>query len=201
MDNSDRPIATIEVDGLCVKCEPALQIAALRYFDAAGPFAAALLEIIGRPLPEPLRATSIEGATGEARFILAWRSPTETLILSSDRVAFSELGQRLVGVADGCMVDQTGGVWPLRVQGYRARDLLLRLGSATSIPRAGEARGGRLAELHVLMVCIQPEEFLLFVERVYANHLLEWIGATAADLSITFEALCGDPQTRRISHV
>jgi hypothetical protein len=39
-----------------------------------------------------------------------------------------------------------------------------------------------LAELQVLTACLAPQEFLLLVERVYANHLLEWIGATAADL-------------------
>jgi hypothetical protein len=34
----------------------------------------------------------------------------------------------------------------------------------------------------VLTACLVSGEVLLLVERVYANHLLEWIGATAADL-------------------
>jgi hypothetical protein len=59
---------------------------------------------------------------------------------------------------------------------------LLRLGAATAIPNLGEARSGRLAELQVLTACLVSGEVLLLVERVYANHLLEWIGATAADL-------------------
>jgi hypothetical protein len=59
---------------------------------------------------------------------------------------------------------------------------LLRLGATSTIPNLGEARSGRLAELQVLTACLLPGEFLLLVERVYANHLLEWIGATAADL-------------------
>jgi hypothetical protein len=59
---------------------------------------------------------------------------------------------------------------------------LLRLGAATAIPTLGEARSGRLAELQVLTACVNAGEYLLLVERVYAIHLLEWIGATAADL-------------------
>jgi hypothetical protein len=59
---------------------------------------------------------------------------------------------------------------------------LLRLGAATVIPNLGEARSGRLAELQVLTACVSPKEYLLLVERVYLNHLLEWMTATAADL-------------------
>jgi hypothetical protein len=58
---------------------------------------------------------------------------------------------------------------------------LQRLGAATAIASLGEARSGRLAELHVLTACVQSGEFLLLVERVYANHLIEWIRATVAD--------------------
>jgi sarcosine oxidase gamma subunit len=102
--------------------------------------------------------------------------------LSGDRAAFDELERQLAAAPDGCMVNQTGGIAILRVRGGKARDLLLRLGAATAIPILGEARSGRLAELQVLTACLAPREFLLLVERVYANHLLEWIGATAADL-------------------
>ena len=58
---------------------------------------------------------------------------------------------------------------------------MLRLGAVTAIANVGEARSGRLAELQVLTACLQPGEFLMLVERVYANHLIEWIRATAAD--------------------
>ena len=79
------------------------------------------------------------------------------------------------------MVDQTGGIRVIQLQGRRAVDLLLRLGAATAIPGLGEARSSRLAELHVLVACVQAGHYLLLVERVYANHLLDWIGATVAD--------------------
>jgi heterotetrameric sarcosine oxidase gamma subunit len=181
MDDVQPTDGAMEVDGLTVRPERELQVASLRYFDFAGGFAAAVHETLGRPLPEPLRAIQVDDATSDTHFILAWRSPTETLLLSQGRVAFARLEQRLAASADGCMVDQTGGLRVLHVAGPRARDLLLRLGAATAIPDLGEARSGRLAELHVLTACVHTGEFLLIVERVYASHLLGWIAATVAD--------------------
>jgi len=182
MDNAQGRPTAIEIDGLSVSTDRDLRIASLRYFHHAGRFAAAVREAVGRSLPEPLRAFQVGSAAQGSYAILAWRSPTETLLLSSDRAAFEELERRLAAAPDGCMVNQTGGIDILRVRGEKAGDLLLRLGAATAIPSLGEARSGRLAELRVLTACLAPKEFMLLVERVYANHLLEWIGATAADL-------------------
>jgi heterotetrameric sarcosine oxidase gamma subunit len=182
MDDAQGKPTAIEIDGLSVSTDRDLRIASLRYFHHAGRFAAAVREAVGRPLPEPLRAFQVGSAAQGSYAILAWRSPTETLLLSSDRAAFDELERQLAAAPDGCMVNQTGGISILRVRGEKAGDLLLRLGAATAIPILGEARSGRLAELQVLTACLAPQEFLLLVERVYANHLLEWIGATAADL-------------------
>jgi sarcosine oxidase gamma subunit len=181
VDNAPGRHRAVDVDGLTVRAQRELHIASLRYFDSAGRFAAAVHETVGRPLPEPLRALQIEGATSDAHLILAWRSPTETLLLTKDGVAFAELEQRLAAEADGCMVNQTGGLGVFRAQGRRVGDLLQRLGATTAIPSLGEACSGRLAELQVLTACVQAGEFLLIVEQVYANHLLEWIHATAAD--------------------
>jgi heterotetrameric sarcosine oxidase gamma subunit len=182
MDNAQGKPIMIEIDGLSVSADRDLQIASLRYFQHAGGFAAAVREAVGTALPEPLRVFQIGSAGQGSYVILAWRSPTETLLLSNDRAAFDELERQLAAAPDGCIVNQTGGIGILRVQGKKAGDLLLRLGAATAIPNLGEARSGRLAELQVLTACLLPEEFLLLVERVYANHLLEWIRATAADL-------------------
>ncbi|HME39296.1 MAG TPA: sarcosine oxidase subunit gamma family protein [Steroidobacteraceae bacterium] len=180
MDDSPGKLEA-DLNGLSVIEERGLLIASLRYFDRADRFVAAVQETAGRCLPEPLQALEVELASG-AQCILAWRSPTETLLLTSAGAAFAELAQRVAAELDGCMVDQTGGISVLRVRGTRARDLLLRLGAATAIPGVGEARGARLAELPLLTVCVQAGEFLLLVERVYANHLLLWIDATTADL-------------------
>jgi sarcosine oxidase gamma subunit len=180
MDDSS-VAAVVESPGVSVTADRGLLIASLRYFDHAGGFAAAVREAVGRALPEPLRAFQIGSATQGSYVILAWRSPTETLLLSNDRAAFEELERELAAAPDGCMVNQTGGIDVLRARGEKAGNLLLRLGAATAIASLGEARSGRLAELQVLTVCVQPGEFLMLVERVYANHLIEWIRATAAD--------------------
>jgi sarcosine oxidase gamma subunit len=155
-------------------------VASLRYFDRAGSFCGVVRETLGQPLPEACRAT-VAAAGRDAQIVLAWRSPTETLLLCKDPAAFAGLEAGLAGVADGCMVNQTGGICVLRVLGPRRGDLLQRMGAPTAIPGLGLARGGRLAEVHVLTACIQEGEFLLFVERVYADHLVEWMRATAAD--------------------
>jgi sarcosine oxidase gamma subunit len=173
--------SAVEVAGLCVRVQRQVEIASLRYFDAADRFVATVREVLGGPIPESLRALHVEARPSGAHIILLWRSPTETLLLSHDPAAFAELEERTAAEVDGCMVVQTGGMRVLRVKGPKARDLLLRLGSATAIPALGEARTGRLAELSVLTACVQAGEYLLVVERVYANHLLEWIRATVAD--------------------
>jgi heterotetrameric sarcosine oxidase gamma subunit len=182
MDSPQRNPISVEIDGLSIRADLEVQVASLRYFHHAGGFAAAVREAVGRELPEPLRAFQVGSATQGSYVILAWRSPTESLLLTNNGAAFEELERQLAGAADGCMVNQTGGILVLRARGDKTGDLLLRLGSATAIAGVGEARSGRLADLHVLTVCVQPEEHLLLVERVYANHLFEWIAATAADM-------------------
>ena len=190
VDEPQELFAAIEVKELTVEGIRGMQVASLRYFDSAGNFAEAVKERIGRALPQPLRAdsatldsTSLGPSTqgGDAKFILAWRSPTETLLLSADRGAFAHLTESLASVPDGCMVDQTGGLCAVRVSGSRAGDMLLRLGSSASIPAVGEARSSRLAELQVLTLCLQPGTVILLVERVYLAHLLGWMSITAAD--------------------
>ncbi len=168
------------LDGLRVEALPGVQVASLRYFDRAGSFGGMVQQALGTPLPQPQRA-ALSAAGDAAQSVLAWRSPTETLLLCSGAALLAELGQRLAGAADGCLVDQTGGISVLRVQGRRAGELLQRLGAMTAIPGLGEARAARLAEVHVLTVCVQSVEYLLFVERVYAPHLTEWIRLTLAD--------------------
>jgi len=172
----------MDAGGLRVEAVLDVQVASLRYFGRAGGFCGVVHETLGQPLPEPCRAT-VAAAGRDAQIVLAWRSPTETLLLCKGPAAFAELEARLAGAAGGCMVDQTGGICVLRVQGRRGGDLLQRMGAATAIPGLGLARGGRLAEVHVLTACIQDGEFLLFVERVYADHLVEWMRTTVADFS------------------
>lgn len=178
MASSPDESSEVEVAGLYVGAQRQVEVASLRYFDPADRFVAKVREFLGGPLPAPL---GVLAESGGARFILLWRSPTETLLLSYDPAALAELDERVASEVDGCMVVQTGGIRVLRVAGPKARDLLLRLGSASAMPALGAACTGRLAELQVLSACVQAGEYLLLVERVYANHLLDWIRATVAD--------------------
>ena len=182
MDSSRGTAFALTIDGLRVQAVDGFQVASLRHFDPAGNFAAAVNDALGEPVPQPLRA-SRSGAVPDAQVILAWRSPTETLLFCKAPAVFAALEQRLASAADGCMVDQTGGICVFRVQGERGRDLLQRLGATSAIPGLGEACAGRLAEVQVLTVCVQTGEFLLFIERAYADHLAEWIRATVEDYS------------------
>jgi heterotetrameric sarcosine oxidase gamma subunit len=167
----------VQVEGLCIMAIDDPQVASLRYFDHAGSFAGALAAALGQPLPSPQGAIRLDAGN-----LLLWRSPTETLFYGLEAQVLAELDARLAGAIDGCLVDQSGGICVFRVAGGRAEETLRRLGAVTAIPGPGEARSGRLAEVQVLTACVRAEEFLLFVERVYAPHLAEWLRTTAADL-------------------
>ena len=139
-------------------------------------------------MPQPLRAAAFDSPRLATHGILAWRSPTETLLLGDGPAAFIELAQRLASMTDGCMVDQSGGFCAIRVQGRKGGELLQRLGAETAIPGLGEARVGRLAEVTVLTAAVRSGELLLLIERVYAEHLQEWLRATVKDMGH-----CNDP--------
>jgi hypothetical protein len=196
--------AGLEALGISVRLESGLLIASLRYFEAAGAFAAALASDLGGPLPEPLRvvrrtvgragtgalgaSAGSVGTTGPGAAdapgpdtMLAWRSPTETIVLTSDIGRFAAVATRAADRSDGHMVDQTDGISAYTVTGTRARDLLVRLGSTAAIPALGESHASRLAELSVMSLCVRPGEIMLLVERVYGSHLMGWIAATVGD--------------------
>jgi sarcosine oxidase gamma subunit len=178
---------------LSVRWDHGLNVASLRYFDPAGLFAAEVGEVLGGPLPAPLRAdrrvlvTAGDGASAEdvssagSELVLAWRGPTETLLVTADAGCLAAVDRFAAARSDGCLVDQTGGMLTLAVAGARASDLLLRLGSTDAVPALGEARTSRLAELSVMSLCARPGEILLLVERVYVRHLFGWIRETIAD--------------------
>jgi len=141
--------------------EVPIHAATLRYFDVAGPFAAAALPAPG--------------------LMLARLRPTETLALSEEAAPIIELRDRLAQVGGGHVVELTGGLKAFRLGGARVAELLSRLGSAAIGLQVGEARRGRFADVPVLVVCERAEEALLIVDRAYAEHLRGWIEATLAD--------------------
>ena len=168
---------------LAVHLDESLQLATVRYFSVDGAFAAAVREATGVTLPE----TQAASGTVDGQMIFAWRSPTETLCLAQSAAPLAALAARLGAASDGCLIDLTGGLKVLRVQGARVGALLRRLGGTASVPRAGESRRSRLAEVPVQTIGLPATpgsaEVLLIVDRAYAPHLLGWIRETLADFA------------------
>ena len=181
MDDTVSRQATIGAPSLRVSLDLTVHVASLRYFDPEGSFAATVRSVVGVALPGVLQSAR---ASDDGGCILAWRSPTETLVLDTDAERFSSLKVALAYARDGCIVDQSGGLWVLRASGGRVSDLLTRLGGSASVPKIGAARRGRLADVSVLALCVEPDETLLVVDRVYSQHLLAWIRETEADFEI-----------------
>ena len=177
-------LTPIQVAGLRVVLEPRLQVASLRYFDRQGSFAGRVHNITGMRLPDSLCALrSAEERTWEA-IILAWRSPTETLMISAAPTLIETLQGAAATLPDGCIVDQRGGDLVFRASGEAVADLIARLGGHGACPAIGESLRTRLADVAVLAVKVQPEETLLIVERSYGPHLMTSIRVSAADLAI-----------------
>jgi hypothetical protein len=188
-ENQD--LAPIQAGGLHVVLEPRLHVASLRYFDAKGAFARAQHGITGVLLPDTLRALRSAEETGEI-IILAWRSPTETVMISAAESAIETLQSAAATLWDGCIVDQRGGAWVFRAGGDALPDLFARLGGQGAVPAIGESRRARLADVAVLAVKVQPGETLLMVERSYAPHLMAAIRVSAADLKYSRGGLAPD---------
>jgi len=166
--------------GVRIDVDTRLQIGALRYCDPAA-VRTALQRVGGDGVPPVRRAVVISSAADPQGILLLWRSPTETLVVSDSSTPLRTLAAELATASEACLVDQSGGCWALRMRGPRSVDLLVRLGATSSIPRLGESLQGRLADLSVHSVRVRDDEVLLFVDRLYADHLLGWIGETIAD--------------------
>ena len=174
----------IQAAGLRVALEPRLLVASLRYFDAHGGFACLLHDITGVTLPDSLRARGSTADLKSEGIVLAWRSPTETLLISSAATLIETLQSASATVTDGCIVDQRGGALVFSASGEAVVDLFARLGGHGAYPAIGESRRTRMADVAVLAVKVQPEETLLIVERSYAPHFMAVTRVSAADLAV-----------------
>jgi heterotetrameric sarcosine oxidase gamma subunit len=174
----------LEAPGVRVSLDQGMQIASLRYFEPNGAFSRTVQATIGMPLPDRLCATCVPERTGAQRAVLAWRSPTETLLLCDEEAPIAQLLIDVATLNDGCVVEQTGGTCVLRMSGERVADLFARMGGQATLPVIGAARRSRLADIPVLALRVKPGEILLIVERPYVEHLMGWIRASAADLQI-----------------
>jgi heterotetrameric sarcosine oxidase gamma subunit len=164
--------------GLTVRAEP-MHAAALRYFNAEGAFASALSAALGVVVPDVLRAL----ADGAGEVVLAWRGPTETLLLTPSAARLAALEARLAAHGDGCLVNLSGALTVLRVLGEPAEELLCRLGGSGCVPAPGEARRARLADVPVLALGLAAADTWLVVDRTLAPHVHAWIREILLDLA------------------
>jgi hypothetical protein len=179
------PLSPVEAPGVRVSLDQGMHVASLRYFDPSGAFPRTVQASIGTQLPDRLCATYVSRRTGAEKAVLAWCSPTETLLVCDEAALIAQLLVDVATLNDGCVVDQTGGTWVLRATGEGVADLFARMGGQATLPASGAARRGRLADIPVLALQVQPGEILLIVERLYVEHMMGWIRASAADLRIS----------------
>lgn len=170
-------MSPVEAPGMRVWVAQAMHVASLRYFDLNGAFVRAVDGALGTPLPGVQCATQVRPTDGVNPAILAWRSPTETVLLSADDAPLAALLTHTAAVNDGCVVNQTDGMTVLRAGGEGIADLFARMGGQGVLPNAGETRRSRLANVPVQAMQGHPGEVLLLIERVYAAHVLGWIRA------------------------
>lgn len=170
-----------EASGISLEHRGEFNVGSLRYF-ATPEARMAVQGVVGTELPSVGCVRRFDDGTAAGSLLLAWRSPSESLLLSADAQAHERLIARVAAVPSaGCLVDQTGGLWVWELTGERCLDLFHRLGSIASVPAPGQARTSRMADLPVMVLCIEPGRYLWVVERVYAQHLMEWIDRTVRD--------------------
>jgi heterotetrameric sarcosine oxidase gamma subunit len=180
---ADNPYFTsIENPRLRVELQPQWHTASLRYFARESAFARMVSAATGLNVPNELRAAHDADDAKEAVTLLAWRSPTETTLVTRDAGLLDSLQTSAATLDDGCVIDQTGGLLVLRVHGPAIVDLLARRAGHGAMPAIGESRRARFAEIAVLFVKVRADEVLLIVDRIYAPHLMASIRTSAADL-------------------
>jgi hypothetical protein len=172
-------LSPVNAPGVWISWDQSLHVASLRYFDRDA-LSRSVQGLLGMPLPSVCRAICAPNLPDLDTTILAWRSPTEALLLCGEPALILRL-QNLDSRGAGCVVDQTGGLLVLRSKGTRVCELLAGIGGHGSLPDLGQAKCSRIAEVPVLAIQAQLGETLLVVERVYAEHLMNWLRASAAD--------------------
>ena len=175
-------LAPIEGPGVTVELQPRFHAASLRYFELDGAFAGIVRRVTGLNLPTSLGATHGTGAAEQSVTLLAWRSPSETTLLTTDAELLDALQTAAAALSDGCVVDQRGGLLVLRVRGNAVPELVAKQAGHGAMPAIGESRRTRFANVALLLVKVRAEETLFIVDRIYAPHAMAAIRVSAADI-------------------
>jgi heterotetrameric sarcosine oxidase gamma subunit len=174
----------VEGSGLKVELEPRLHAASLRYFERDSAFTRMVQAVTGLGVPRDRGAAHSADDAKESLTLLAWRSPSETTLLTTDLKLLDSLQTAAAALNDGCVVDQRGGMLVFRARGKEVANLVARTAGHGAMPAIGESRRTRLADVAVMLVKVQAEESLFVVDRIYAPHVMASIRASAADIDI-----------------
>jgi heterotetrameric sarcosine oxidase gamma subunit len=175
-------LASIEGPGVSVELQPRFQAASLRYFELDGAFTRMVRSATGLNVPVELGATHGIDAAEQTVTLLAWRSPNETTLLTTNTGLLDALQTAAAALGDGCVVDQRGGLLVLRARGKAVPDLVAKQAGHGAMPAIGEARRTRFADVALLIVKVRAEESLFVVDRIYAPHVMASIRVSAADI-------------------
>ena len=167
---------TIQSEGFRASASHGIPSLALRYLNTHSDFATGAEKILGRRLPEQGQVWAFSSPPAA----IVWWSPTQTLILGQGMniAAFDGLSSS----SDGCVVDLSGAFSSIRCEGGQIAEVFARLGGPGILPRPGEVKRGRLAELPAMALCLHEGRCEILVEHYYAQHLQQWIGAAVANL-------------------
>jgi sarcosine oxidase gamma subunit len=177
-------IATIDGRRIRAYEDRDIHLAALRYFQSSGIFALRAADAIGVQIPSDLKCNASTDGGDDRAAILAWRSPTETILLCASTAAFANIERLCPSLEDGCFIDQTGAMSVIRVGGAGLEEFFSRLGNSVAFPKPGESTRSLLADVPVLSVRVEEGEILFIVDRYFGEHLMSWIRKSAADLFI-----------------
>jgi heterotetrameric sarcosine oxidase gamma subunit len=152
------------------RIEP-LAVVALRHLPGAGDDLVAALRAAGVP---------VAPAPGHA----LWRSPSEVLLLATERATSEAALAALAPATLACAVDQSDATLALELQGPLVDDLLRRLIDSGSLPGvSGSAVRARLADIAVVLVRRQAKDVWLLADRSHEHYLASWLAHAGAAMA------------------
>ena len=160
------------------RIEP-LAVIALRHLPGAGESLVAALRAAGvRGVPSPGQALGNGQSQGTTSL---WRSPSEVVLLATERAAAEAAMAALAADALACAVDQSEGTLALELQGPRVDELLHRLVDSHSLPMTlGSVVRARLADIAVTLVRRDHDRIWLLADHSHEHYLASWLAYAGA---------------------
>ena len=177
-------MAALEFDAgpVAVRRIEPLAVIALRHLPGAGESLVAALCAAGvTGVPSPGQALGDGQSQGTTAL---WRSPSEVVLLATERAAAESAMAALAADALACAIDQSDGTLGLELQGPQVDELMQRLVDSHSLPMTlGSAVRARLAVIAVTLVRQGPDRIWLLTDRSHEHYLASWLAYAGAALA------------------